>query len=103
MHAEHTADEHVQKHPGTLGRLIMVLCVGGGLWLVTTMLHNKTIPLPPWAVMAIMAVTGILIGGSSTLVPEERGGRAATYVGFVIVAIAILLMFDVWIFHAAGT
>ncbi len=102
MHSEHTADEHVQKYPTTLSKLIMFGAIGGGLYAITSMIASKAITMPAWAVMLILVTIGILIGGSSTLVPEHRGGRAATYVGFVFAAIGILLMIDVWIFHAAG-
>ncbi len=103
MHAaEHGADEAVQKYPTSISKLIMLAVIAGGLYLITSLMHSKAITLPAWAMMLILTSCGILIGGSSTLVPEQRGGRAATYVGFCLAAIGILLMIDVWIFHAAG-
>jgi hypothetical protein len=98
---EHT-QTHEPTHPGYLGKLIMFAVIGAGYWMLRSALNNHTLPFPGWAIQLMLAVVGILIAGSSTLVPEERGGRASTYVGFVITGVAILLMIDGWIFHAAG-
>lgn len=97
--------DHGHSHEGgmtTIGKVLMLVAVFGGFWLVRTLQDNGTIHMPGWATTLLLAIAGILIGGGSTVVPEVRGGKAATYVGFVLVAISILMMFNGWIFHIAG-
>lgn len=102
-HSLHHEQHHEQeKTPSTLGRIIMLVSVIGGFWLIDTLQQSHHIPMPAWATTLIFAIIGILIGGSSVVVPEKGGAKAATYVGFVFVAIAILMMFNGWFFHSAG-
>ena len=101
--AEHSAEHAEQATPSPLAKLLIVAATYGSFRLVDSLIVSKTIPLPYWAVMLILAVVGILIAGSSTLVQEQKGGRASTYIGFVITFTGILLMIDGWINHAAGT
>ncbi len=100
--AEHTADHAEQSTPSPLAKLLIVAATYGSFRLVDALIASKTIPLPAWAVMFILACTGIVIAGSSTLVQEQKGGRASTYIGFVITFTGILLMINGWIYHAAG-
>jgi hypothetical protein len=100
--AEHTADHAASPAPSALGKLFLAALTYGCFRLVDSMIASKTIPLPSWAVMLICASVGIVIAGGSTVVADERGGRLATYLGFVIAFTGILLMINGWIFHAAG-
>jgi len=101
--SESSADSHSsESYPKTIGKILMLISVVGGFWLINMLQSNHVIKIPAWGTTLILAIVGILIGGSSVVVPEERGGRAATYIGFVLVAIAILMMFNGWFFHTAG-
>lgn len=100
--AEHTAEHAEPSTPSPLAKLLIVAATYGSFRLVDALIASKTIPLPAWAVMFILACTGIVIAGSSTLVQEQKGGRASTYIGFVITFTGILLMINGWIYHAAG-
>lgn len=101
-HEHDSHQHHGESYPKNIGKIVMLISVLGGFWMIKTMQAAQQLPIPAWGVMLILAICGILIGGSSVIVPEQRGGRAATYIGFVLVAIAILMMFNGWINHAAG-
>ncbi len=98
----HSEDHASSTEPGTLGRIIIIICVFGGFWMVNTLQQSHNLPTPAWATTLMLAVVGLLVGGSSVVTPEKGGAKAATYVGFVSMAIAILMMFNGWFFHMAG-
>lgn len=99
---EHTADHMDKPTPSPLGKLLLVAATYGSFRLFDSLIASKTIPLPAWAVMLILACVGIVIAGGSILVPEQKGGRASTYLGFVVTFTGILLMINGWLHHAAG-
>ncbi|MBL7997274.1 MAG: hypothetical protein JNL32_01430 [Candidatus Kapabacteria bacterium] len=107
MHAGEHHGGHDHHHDSgsmtVVGRILMMIAVFGGFFLVRTLQYSNVIPLPAWATTLILAVVGILIAASSIVNPVEKGGvRAAGYVGFTLTAISILMMFNGWIFHMAG-
>lgn len=63
---------------------------------------NHVFGMPGWAWGFFNMAAAILIGGSSTLNPEERGGKLASQAGFVLFLGGVIYFFYSTAVHMGG-